>query len=226
MSFYGSELGDRLITDENYPDSINEFLVEEKVLLLSLMSNHDIAIEVGCMEGRHCETVLDSGVHYIGVDISEEYIRKAKEKTIKSNGKHELLCIDAEKLDDISHISSLFSKCQRPLFFFPFNSIGNMENVEKVLLRVSKIRNATFLIFTYPVDTETTKIRFEYYNNCSYTNLRKIVADNEVRFVSADGLNSTAYNPRYISELCKKLPVSETHYNFCPMGIVYIIKTS
>ena len=225
--FYGTEIGNRLVNEDNYPDSIINYLEQENRMLQSHMKGHDILIEVGCMEARNMETAIKNGKKYIGIDIVPEYINIASEIAQKRNLQDmcEFLCIDAEKLDDILKKSSLIKKSQSPLFFFPFNSFGNMSDYESVLESVSRIKNADFLIYSYKTDELSTQERTKYYKNCNYDNLKIFQQKEGIRFVSDNGLSSIAYNEDFLSKAIKQLGLNLKVNPFGKIGIEYSIDT-
>lgn len=225
--FYGADDGNRLVDENNYPDSIKKFLENEKSILINNLSQHDIIIEVGCMEARNMEHAINNKKKYIGIDIVPEYIEAANRIVRKREltSTCEFLCIDAEKLDKILEASNLLKRCKNPLFFFPFNSFGNMNNFANVIKSISKIKNADFIIFTYQTDEKSTNERFRYYNNCNYDNLKVQYEENGVRFVADNGLNSMAYNEAFLQDYIKKCGINFRIKKFADIGIAYFIST-
>ena len=225
--FYGTDDGNKLVDEENYPLSIKNYLAKEKQILIQNIKKHDVIIEVGCMEARNMETAIRNGKKYIGIDIVPEYISIAKEISKKRNLQDtcEFLRIDAEKLDDILEKSNLLRKSQAPLFFFPFNSFGNMNDFGNVIKSIGNIKNADFILFTYQTDDKSTNERFEYYNNCHYDNLRVNHEKNGVRFTANNGLNSMAYNEKFLQEFIKKSELDLETKTFADIGIAYFIST-
>lgn len=225
--FYGADVGNRLVDENNYPDSIKNYLEREKNILINSMGEHDIIIEVGCMEARNMEHAIKNNKKYIGIDIVPKYIEIANRivKQRKLTSTCEFLCIDAEKLDRILQESALLKGSEKPLFFFPFNSFGNMNNFDNVIRSISKIKNSDFIIFTYQTDEKSTNERFKYYNNCNYDNLRCIKEANGVRFIADNGLNSMAYNEDFLQNIIKKCGLQLKVKNFADIGIAYFINT-
>ena len=225
--FYGADDGNRLVDEKNYPDSIKNFLENEKNILINNINEHDIIIEVGCMEARNMEHAIKNNKKYIGIDIVPEYIeianRLIKQRELTSSC--EFLCIDAEKLDKILEESELLKSSEKPLFFFPFNSFGNMNNFDSVIRSISNIKNSDFILFTYQTDEKSTNERFKYYNNCNYDNLRVIKEENGVRFIADNGLNSMAYNEKFLQDFIKKYGLELKMKNFADIGIAYFIST-
>lgn len=225
MGFYGSDLGDRLILSDNYPESVIEFLEKERENLLLAIQKYDLVIEVGCMEGRGYNDIRNNGISYVGIDQMSEYIEKAASVFGFVSDTHEFLCMDAEFINEISKKSILYRKHKKILFFFPFNSFGNVLNINNLLSSFSKLNNADALIYTYLTDVFATNERDKYYTNCNYKELQKNETEAEVRFTSADGLNSVAYKQEYLKSLCYANALSFDSFKFCNVGIVYKIST-
>lgn len=225
--FYGTDNGNRLVDENNYPQSIKDYLEKERAILNKKVKKHDVIVEVGCMEARNMEVAIKNGKKYIGIDIVPEYIDIAsgivKQRNLQETC--EFLCIDAERLDDILKKSNLLEKSKAPLFFFPFNSFGNMINFDKVIKSISNIKNADFILFTYLTDKKATEERFKYYNNCNYSNLRICNEKEGVRFTADDGLNSMAYDQKFLKDCIKKNGLNLEIAPFSNIGIAYFINT-
>ena len=225
--FYGTETGDRLVNEDNYPSSIVSYLKQEKSILEEQLAKNDLLIEVGCMEARNLDVAIKNGKKYIGIDIIKSYIDIASEIAKKRGLEDtcEFLCIDAEKLDNILGQSKLLKKAKSPLFFFPFNSFGNMENYENVIKSMKKIKNADFIIFSYNTDSKSNEERFKYYENCNYDNLEMINSPEGIRFVADNGLSSIAYNKAFLDKKLKSLGLNVDSSRFGDIGMVYFINT-
>jgi len=224
--FYGGSLGNRLVNSCNYPNDIKEFLKEEESILIDSMKGCDIVIEVGCMEVRNLQCVVNNGKKYIGVDIIPSYIETSN-KIIQEEGLSsicECICIDAENLDIIFEKSNLIKDSKNPMFFFPFNSFGNMSNIDNVIKSMSKIKKALFVLFTYQINDYSNSVRFNYYHNCNYEHLNIVYESNGVRFTSDDGLNSMAYDENFLGDLIKKNGLNFKVIKFSNIGTAYFIK--
>ena len=144
--FYGTETGNRLVDENNYSKYITEYLKLEKSILEKEILKHDTIIEVGCMEARNLDLAINNKKKYIGIDIVPEYINIANELIQKRNLQEncEFLCINAEQLNNIKEQSNILKFSKSPLFFFPFNSFGNMDKYENVIYSMKKIKNSDF----------------------------------------------------------------------------------
>lgn len=225
--FYGTDDGNRLVDEKNYPESIKNYLNGERCILNQEIEKHDLIIEVGCMEARNMDIAINNKKKYIGIDIVEEYINTANKIVDKRNLNNicEFLCINAEELDEVLQKSKLIKNSSRPLFFFPFNSFGNMENYISVIDSIGKIRNADFILFSYDTDNKSTEERYNYYNNCKYDNLSLQKEKNGVRFIADNGLNSMAYNPEYLNKVIRSKGLSLSTTKFADIGLAYSIST-
>lgn len=225
--FYGADDGNRLVDENNYPESIKEYLKIEKDILISNIQSHDVIIEVGCMEARNLEQAIKNNKKYIGIDIVPEYIEIANKivEERKLTSTCEFLCIDAERLDDVIEKSRLLKISNKPLFFFPFNSFGNMNNIENVIQSIQNIKGADFILFTYQTDDKSTNERFKYYNNCNYNNLKVSNEKNGIRFTADNGLNSMAYNEDFLKGFIKESGLDLEFKTFADIGIAYFIST-
>lgn len=224
--FYGSEDGDKLIDKRNYPLSIKNYLEEEKQILNNCIKNYDVLIEVGCMVARNIQIAILNKIKYIGIDIISDYINLANQivKRRDLTSTCEVLCINAEKLDDILQKSKLIKKCYNPLFFFPFNSFGNINDHICTLKSIKKIRNASFIIFTYKTDENATDERLKYYSKCNYRNLTVKHENIGIRFIADNGLDSIAYNEKYLENIIKNIDLQVETKEFSKIGIAYFIK--
>ena len=207
MSFYGTKDGNKLVDENNYPDSIKEYLKKEKELLEKYLEDYDLLIEVGCMEGRNIDVALNMKKKYIGIDIIESYISIVNEMINKRglNSISEAFCLDANYLKRLISLSRLY-KDSKSLIYFPFNSFGNMDNPNKVLSNFNYLYNSDFVIFTYDIDDYSNFEREKYYENCNYDNLRKEINEEGVRFISSNGLNTVAYDKEYLKRKVDKNP--------------------
>lgn len=200
-NFYGSGFGNRLINPLNYPEEIVGYLSAEHRFLMEKIENFQVLIEVGCMQGRCLEQVVEVNKSYIGIDIVEEYIEAA---ILRANAlsidakKYDFLCLDAANLHNVLALTKLDKfKSKEALIFFPFNSFGNIENVNNVLSSLKK-SGINFFISTYKTDKITNMLRMEYYQRCNYRNVLEINESNGKRFISDEGLSTIAYLENWI----------------------------
>lgn len=220
MSIYETGKGDELVNSQNYDDSILKYLEEEQSLLLKMVDQFNLLIEAGCMTGRYLNQVVRLNKKYIGIDPVTRYIDMA----ILEN-KHRI----SEKLkfinDDISNINSILEKEHLPnsdnvLLFFPFNSFGNIKNIDNTFNSIlkSKIR---FIIFTYKTDDNSNKVREQYYLKCGFTQLIFEVNISGVRITSKEGLDTTAYSENWVKEKLESNKQVFSKTEFGKIGVAY-----
>jgi hypothetical protein len=224
-NFYNSGTGDRLIDPSKYPSEIHSYLEAELNLLEAVIKNFDMVVEVGCMHGRFLKWILMQNKYYVGVDIAANYIAQGKEKAISlglESSKYQFICQDAKDLDRvIEHNPFDFIRKENILVFFPFNSLGNIEDLDGVVTCLKKIKT-NFYISSYKTDNFSTEAREQYYTNCGYTNISQINANEGIRFRSHEGLNTIAYHPNFLVNRFTQININLKTYNLSEIGVAYI----
>jgi SAM-dependent methyltransferase len=119
-------------------------------------------LEIGCAYGREAQYILTKTSHYIGIDISQEYVRMAQEEIDNGN----FICVDVTKYDFPVGLDIVFA----------FASLLHLdkENVKSVLQKIYKNLNKDGIIylslkrreeyFFENVTGEHTTRKFYYYN--------------------------------------------------------------
>lgn len=219
LEFYSSGLGDNLIETSFYPKEVVSFLEKEKGIVKDLIKDFDLLFEVGCMEGRYLDVALSENKKYYGIDVVERYVKMGQEVLLRK----ELSVNDFTiKTADAASLDEIFSKNNlgKALLIFPFNSFGNMINMNDVVKSLVKAKKP-FLIFTYNTDEFSNNARLNYYKNCGYKDIK--CEDNEkgIRFFSNQGLDTIAYKENYIKNEFNNLGVSIERINFSSIGLVY-----
>lgn len=188
MSIYTNGTGDSLIDDERLPVLMRRYLAWERSHLRRLLKGHACLVEVGCMTGRHVLDASERGIQYIGIDVSLQYIKRARARW-RGHKHTEFHCADAVDLREVL----LSTELEEPaLVFYPFNSIGNMECVDAALDAIHKA-SRTFLIGTYGTSKWATAKRIDYYRNCGFSRVRARRESDGIRCIDPSGLNSMAY---------------------------------
>lgn len=221
--FYESGPGDRLAVSSNHPQKIREFLQVEEKALDSIADSIDLLIEVGCMQGLHLDWAFAHEKSYLGIDIVKRYIQAGEKKVAQSGlskERYRFIVGNGEEIGHLIHEQKLQAERERCLLFFPFNSFGNMQNVERVIasLRESEL---SFLISTYQTNDSATKSRDEYYKRCGYQDVRFTLTEQGVCFSSSDGLHSIAYQPDYLKKLFAEQNLSINITLTHPINIFY-----
>lgn len=219
LEFYSSGLGDSLIEKSFYPKEIISFLEEEERIVKDMMRSFDLLFEVGCMEGRYLDVALGENKKYYGIDVVERYVKMGQEILSKK----ELSVNDFTiKIADAASLNEIFIKnnLDKALIIFPFNSFGNMINMNDVIKSLAKAKKS-FLIFTYTTDEFSNNARLDYYKNCGYKDIKCEENANGIRFFSDEGLNTIAYKENYIKTEFNNLGVIIEAVNFSNIGLVY-----
>lgn len=137
MTFYGSDLGNRLINESLFSRDVVDFIDEEKKLIHSFMNGFDVLIEIGCMNGRYLEYALKHGYKYVGLDIIPSYIEEGRIRVnmipLNKRYNYNFILGDASNLDLLLKRTSLKLDLSHSLLFFPFNSFGNMDDYLSVI---------------------------------------------------------------------------------------------
>jgi hypothetical protein len=224
-NIYLVEKGDSLINESNYPKEVVDYLSEEKLLLENLMLQYKVVVVVGCMNGLYMESVIKKGLDYVGLDIIKRYVDQAKKRAelIKTSTKIILFHESAANLNKIVNqlMERNYNKSQI-FFFFPFNSFGNIIEIEKTITSLSSCE-CHFFISTYDTNKFSTEQRENYYQNCSLETMKKSITERSVDFISADGFKSSAYKPEW---LIKKLNSGNRNkvniYTLAKIGLGYV----
>lgn len=222
LDFYAGGAGDLLIDDSRYPPVIEDFLRAERALLDSLAGEFDFLVEVGCMHGRHLDWAATRGKRYLGLDVVPRYVetgRKEAERRGLSPVDYRFILGPAERAHEFLRRQRV--PPQRALLFFPFNSIGNMEEAGPVIAAIS-VSGARFLVSSYRVTARASQGRLEYYERCGYRDIEEVRDSKAVWFLSPDGLRTAAWRPRYVRELCARKGIPVRFNPFSEIGLAYL----
>ncbi|HBY01851.1 MAG TPA: hypothetical protein DEG92_04805 [Rikenellaceae bacterium] len=219
-NFYEQGLGDRLVDSSHFPASIECFLAGERNLLHSYADQFDLLIEVGCMDGRYLTWAAHSGKLYLGIDVVPRYIDIALKKLMQMSIDPKNYRLVVGDVVDLPHLISKENFEVSPpkiLTFFPFNSFGNILDIDGAALALSRMGTPT-IISTYGTHTEATIERKKYYANCHYDNLQLIEDERGVYFKSNDGLCSVAYHFGYIRNFFSSYGITASSLSFSKIG--------
>ena len=95
-------------------------------------------------------------------------LAKQQFETSKSR---EFLLLNALQIAEIPKLSRVYIPSQKHLYFFPFNSFGNMPSPDKIINSFVSLENSSFMLFTYQTSSKANNERLKYYQNCGYLNL-------------------------------------------------------
>ncbi|XOU94692.1 MAG: methyltransferase domain-containing protein [Candidatus Kerfeldbacteria bacterium] len=203
-NFYANGLGDQLIDESCYPQSIKDFLRDEEAYLTIISSSFDILVEVGCMHGRYLDWTVKNGKKYIGIDPVKRYITVGKNSVSSLEldpEDYKFILGSAEDLPLLlSDVLSNQSK-GRVLLLFPFNCIGNMSDLSAVLKSVHDT-GFSYLISTYNTDSYANYCRMEYYQQCGFKMIKMDLKSEGILFTSVDDLHTIAYHINYFQSQC------------------------
>lgn len=203
QDFYSNNWWELLVDDDNYPQEIKDFLVNERNVTIDLLFRwwYDLLFEVWCMNARNVNISLDLWIWYFWIDIVQRYIEEAKIKISSSWIKDsfvKVLSADKVKLDNIVIWAS-----EKPLVLFPFNSFWNIENIRSTLLSFSAL-GFDLLISTYGTDDFSNEVRYNYYINCWYEWLQQNEWDESIVFSSNEWLHTSVYKEQWLRKLIKE----------------------
>ncbi len=221
--FYDSGNGDYLVESINYPKEIQEYLKKEKALLCKIKECFNCLVEIGCMSGRYLNWCIEEDKGYLGIDVVHRYIEEGKCKILNcelSPLKYQMVVGSAENICEIVQENKVSSSYKKILLFFPFNSFGNMSNTQTIIDSLHKT-GLIFLICSYQTNLRVNNIRDDYYKNCEYKGIQRIVNRKGVRFISKEGLNTIAYEPDYLCECSKKVGITLKMIKFSDIGMAY-----
>lgn len=222
--FYANGHGDRFMDPTCYNLAIKEYLEEERRLVDAIGLSVDVLAEVGCMRGAYLDWAIKHQKSYIGVDFIAEYIECGQARIAEyglPTDIYQFVHGSAENLSYLFNSSRLSLPPQRYLFLFPFNSIGNMVDLQQVLANLSQIQ-MPFLFSSYQTTEYATNARREYYINCGYKHVDVLHGAEGVCVTSSDGLRSFAYDPQYLQKICSNHGLLITAMPFSSIGMAYM----
>ncbi len=222
QQFYACGLGDRLVDELRYPAGIREFLSAERRLLVALRPLFTTLVEIGCMDGRHVEWAATHQKRYLGVEPVARYAAAARHSIRRSKldpSRYRVVQGGGEDLETI--VERQLTPRERSLLFFPFNSFGNASHPSAILNTLMRVARPV-LISSYRPTQLATRVRAEYYERCGYHRLRQQSSSSCIRFVTDDGLNSVAYQPRYLRRLAADCGLELRPVRFGRVGLAFV----
>lgn len=219
-TLYASGIGDRLIDAARYPVEIRKFLESEADALERLAGTFDRLVEVGAMEGRHVDWALARDKRYIGIDATRKYVEAGVAQLRERKLPKDRFSLLHARAEELHRLPELRDKT-RSLLFFPFNSIGNMDELGAVLRSLAAV-GMPYLISTYTTSEEATNARASYYANCAFDGLRRSDDERGVCFRSCDGLCSIAFNHDYFLRVCRINALAVESVRLGAFGVAYL----
>jgi hypothetical protein len=217
---YDTVLGDALMDDTNYPDSIIKFLAAEKEVAAYVSESFSTLVELGCHTGFYVETAIAQGLRYIGVDSTPKYIEIARRRFGESP-EVSFVCENAfVALNTIS-----WNSIEKPILFFPFNSFGNiytdLQKAKEVFTQ-----NIPILISLFKTDDKATSARMAYYKRSGLQNLHVIDGDDTICVSADDGFLSAAFNRSAMVRLSRSAGFRLTVFDMSEVGACYFFDPS
>ena len=108
---------------------------------LGLVSNNKVVLDAGCGTGKYLEVLEKNSKEYIGIDLSNEQIKKAKLKSLKSNSK--FICSNLSNIPLNDKSVDLIVSCW---VLGTITDIEERNNVLKELKRVLKSDGIILLV--------------------------------------------------------------------------------
>jgi hypothetical protein len=226
--FFESSASDRLMDPACYPHEIRQFLRQEQRILDALEDSVDLLIEVGCMNGRYLDWAVEKAKEYIGVDMIVRHIQ-AGQRVVVERGlaaeTHRFILGDAEEIAQVIKSAQVHIQRERCLILFPFNILGAVSNVERVIdgLRQSQL---PFLSSSYQTTNYATACRYEYYRRCGGRDIRVVSDEKGISFLTSDGLSTIAYQPEYLLNLCHAHDLPITAISWSDLNQAYVNETT
>ena len=201
MSFHDSE---KIMNPSSFSNEVREFLRDERVSLgtMFLREAYDCIVEVGCHDGHNASWLAQLCSRYIGVDINEYAIRRAKQRSDNpENG--DFFYAPIERV--MSLVQSSDSAGARTAVLFPFNHFGNFVDIVG-LIQLLDLRGVDLVMANFNNKAPTTIGRYLYYVNCfGSEGIRVYEAEQGVLFRAGQKFQSIAYNPDYLSSVIHKI---------------------
>ncbi|MDF3054353.1 MAG: hypothetical protein K0Q74_260 [Gammaproteobacteria bacterium] len=224
--FYKSQ-GKEILVQENYPLLIKEYLQYESQQVSKIITAHQsytALLEVACADARNMDIALKNNLKYYGIDFIRENIDKA-EKRIKALNQISTAFVECASIFDLSEKKDFIPETEKVLTFFPFNALGNMGSIISVLKIVLNL-NYDIVFSIFKTTDEANRTRFEYYQNCGYSNLKCYDDGNGIIFTSSEGLKSIAYFEHYLKTLFETLNCRVTLISDSGVGALYYLQAS
>jgi hypothetical protein len=218
--FFGTAVGDQMVNPHRYSDSIKKYLTAEHAFLEGVSRPFSTIVEVGCMQGRLVEWCVGQQKRYIGIDVECGYQDAWSTYQQRYGDAIEFVRGDAQKLSEVVKRIKKPLSVSSTLFVFPFNSFGNIENVQAAVQSLSEVK-MKFVIFSYDTISYANQVRAEYYRMCGLSDITQINSDEGVIFSSREGLKSFAYHISFLSKCFKHHGTLVEPASFGDIGIAW-----
>ncbi len=177
---------------EKYPKKFQVYLKKEIEILRKFVGKKDKVLDIGCGTGRAIPNISQLVSNYVGIDIDEEYLLKAK-KISKAFDNVKIIKLNVENL------SKMFKENEFDKSFCLFNTMSCFKDYNKALKEIYKVTKSKFY---FSVCAKGSKyLRQEYYDSIGV----KVKFDkNETSYSSAWG-EVKAFSKEEIKEILDKI---------------------
>ncbi|MBU2707896.1 hypothetical protein KCM76_18015 [Zooshikella marina] len=206
-AYYQSNIGHEIMSTHNFDDHIIRYLAHEQAFISGILANQSYTtlIEIGCDKVRSFETAAMNNVKYIGIDIRTKLEEQSKHyfsqchKSTASFLRGSLVDIDGVLNDKVNH-------SERILCLFPFNLIGNVENITNIL-RKYYMTGMDIVISSFQTGEPANSIRRAYYQKCGLDIAQEVDDVNHYTFCCND-FQSSSYSCDYIQTVAGQVGFS------------------
>lgn len=216
IPFYETPNGQTLLCEANYPLDIKSYLRAEKLYVDTISSQYSHIVEIGCIDGRYSYLARESGKRYTGVDLNIRTIEKGQATNHNSNS----ILVHQAALPFLIEYAPTFTPAT--LVLFPFNAMGNMKNRKKIL-EVLNNNRIDCLISTYTTTVDAAKARGIYYSLGNEECTRISEYEDEVRFTTRSGMDSTTISAKWISNTITDSTAQVCSTSLSRVGVAHLM---
>jgi len=177
---------------KRYPKEFQIFLNKEIKIIKNFVGVNDKVLDVGCGTGRVIPEISPLVLEYVGIDIDEEYLSKAK-KISEEFGNSKVIKLNVENL------SESFKENEFDKSFCLFNTISCFKDYRKALREIYRVTKNKFYFSVCSKGSK--KIRQKYYNMIG-VNVK--FDKDETSYSSAWG-QVKAFNENEIRGICEEI---------------------
>lgn len=206
---YGRSFGWRMFDSRYLTPAVADFLGREKSAFLKLMasSGYEDVIEVGAGYGRYGRSVVEQGINYTGIDLItwlQEIGTWYADKAQLGKGAPVSYTLRNMSVVDIAGLFPAGKAERRTVVFFPFNCVGNLEYIGKILEELREL-DLDFACSVFNNTAATGASRAEYYAQCGLSELQtQTLSSSCCEITSAEGFESVGYNPLFLEQLFRR----------------------
>ncbi|MGI0115440.1 hypothetical protein [Zooshikella sp. RANM57] len=206
-AYYQSNIGHEIMNTHNFDDHIIRYLAHEQAFISGILANqtYSTLIEIGCDKVRSFETAAMNNVKYIGIDVRTKLAEQSRHYFSQCQASKAFFLHGS--LADIDHIlSDKINQSERVLCLFPFNLIGNVANISKILRKYYST-GMDIVISSFQIGEPANSIRRAYYQKCGLDIAHEVDDDNHYTFCCND-FQSSSYSCDYILAMADQVGFS------------------